>query len=34
MLKFKVSKQTLTRLDSELVVAGSRNWLTANFEFD
>ena len=32
MLKFKVSKQT--RLDSELVVAGSRNWLTANFEFD
>jgi len=33
MLKFKVSNQTLTRTDSFVPVADSRNYLTAEFEF-
>ena len=33
MLKFKVQNQTLTRTDSFVPVADSRNYLTAEFEF-
>ena len=33
MLKFKVSNQTLTRTDSFVPVADSKNYLTAEFEF-
>lgn len=33
MLKFKVENQTLTRTDSFVPVADSRNYLTAEFEF-
>ena len=33
MLKFKVENQTLTRTDSFVPVADSRNYLTAGFEF-
>ena len=33
MLKFKISNQTLTRTDSFVPVADSKNYLTAEFEF-